>query len=306
MTYKILIFGGTGFLGFHLSKFFLKKKWDVTIVSKNKPIKARHLPKAKYIKLDITDNLKIKKKIKKKYDFVINLAGYVNHSEKAKTYNSHFNGSKNLVNFFLNSSIKSFIQIGSCTEYGSLKSPQKENKVSKLDKVVSTYGKAKLSASNYILSKFETNNFPGTILRLYLVYGPKQDFNRLIPIVIKNCILNKKFPCSTGKQYRDFLYIDDFVNVVFKCLFNKNSKGQIFNVGSSRPMSVKYVINLIRKITKSGNPQFNKIPLRKDEIMVLYPNISKSIKVLKWKPKVKFLTGIKKTIKYYQRSLKLN
>ena len=48
-------------------------------------------------------------------------------------------------------------------------------------------------------------------------------------------------------------------------------------------MSVKYVINLIRKITKSGNPQFNKIPLRKDEIMVLYPNISKSIKVLKWK-----------------------
>ena len=71
-------------------------------------------------------------------------------------------------------------------------------------------------------------------------------------------------------------------------------------------MSVKYVINLIRKITKSGNPQFNKIPLRKDEIMVLYPNISKSIKVLKWKPKVKFLTGIKKTIKYYQRSLKLN
>ena len=55
-------------------------------------------------------------------------------------------------------------------------------------------------------------------MRLYLVYGPYQDPNRLIPFTILNSILGKEFNCSEGKQFRDFLYIDDFVEGLIKVL----------------------------------------------------------------------------------------
>ena len=57
-----------------------------------------------------------------------------------------------------------------------------------------------------------------------MIYGPGQDINRLIPYVIKNCIENNNFPCSTGLQYRDFIYIDDAINLIFKSLIKKKLK----------------------------------------------------------------------------------
>ena len=138
--------------------------------------------------------------------------------------------------------IQRFIQIGSCTEYGKYKSPQKEIFKNKKIKHNSTYGKSKYLATNYLINKIKKNNFPFTILRLYLVYGPKQDFNRLIPIIIKGCLLGNQFPCSSGLQYRDFLYIEDFIDVVFKCLKNNKSVGEIFNIGFGKPIRVKKLL----------------------------------------------------------------
>ena len=167
--------------------------------------------------LDISKKELIKKKIKKNYDYVDNFGGYVNHSEKLKTYKSHYVGCKNLTDFFLTKKIKSFIQIGSCVEYGNTMSPQLETSKTNVKTLQSTYGKAKLKATNYLLKQYKRNNFPSTILRLYLVYGPRQDFNRFVPLIIKGCLSNSLFPCSSGIQYRDFLYVDDFVNLIFAC-----------------------------------------------------------------------------------------
>ena len=64
MKKKILIVGGTGFLGYHLAKKCLLKKWDVTSISTNIPKKVRFLPKVKYLILDITKKKLILKKIK--------------------------------------------------------------------------------------------------------------------------------------------------------------------------------------------------------------------------------------------------
>ena len=83
-----------------------------------------------------------------------------------------------------------------------------------------------------------------------MIYGPGQDINRLIPYVIKNCIENNNFPCSTGLQYRDFIYIDDAINLIFKSLIKK-IEGEIFNICSGKPVKVKQIINFIkRKINK--------------------------------------------------------
>jgi nucleoside-diphosphate-sugar epimerase len=303
LSKSILIVGGTGFLGYHLAKKCIKKKWKVTIISSNKPRIIRFIPQARYLTLDITKKKLIEKKIKSNYDFVINFGGYVDHNNKLKTYLSHYVGCKNLVDFFIKKKLKCFIQIGSCVEYGNKESPQKENLLTNIKKLTSVYGKAKLEATNYLQYKYKKNNFPCIILRLYLIYGPRQDFNRLIPNVIKGCLKNSYFPCSHGLQYRDFLYVDDLTDLILKLLKKNIPFGNIFNVGSGKKVKVKNMILLIQKLIKKGRPCFGKIKLRKDEISKLYPSIKKITKTIDWKPKISILEGIKKTISFYKSNL---
>ncbi len=300
MKKKILIVGGTGFIGYHLAKESLKKKWEVTSISTRKVRKIRFLKKVKYIYCDISKKKSFKKIQNQEYDYVVNLGGYVNHRDKKKTMESHFLGCKNLSNYFLNKKILSFVQMGSSIEYGKFKSPQKENLKINSNSLKSTYGKAKLLATNYLMKQYKKNFFPVTVLRLYLAYGPKQDLNRLIPITINSCLKNKKFPCSTGVQYRDFVYIGDVVQAILNSIQNKKAKGQIINIGSGNPIKVKDIINTIKKISKGGLPQFGMIELREDEILKLYADTSKAFNILKWKPKISFEDGIKKTINSFK------
>ena len=100
MKKKILILGGTGFIGYHLAKASLKKGFKVISLSKNKPIKKRYLKRVKYIIADISNKNFIHQIINEDFQYVVNLAGYVDHSDKIKTYKSHYVGCKYISNFF--------------------------------------------------------------------------------------------------------------------------------------------------------------------------------------------------------------
>ena len=98
---EVLIAGGTGFIGFHLANSCLAKGMNVTSISTKYPQKNRKLKKVKYLICDLFNKKKLKKIIKKNYNFVVNLGGYVDHSNRKKTYDSHYIGCKNLSNIFL-------------------------------------------------------------------------------------------------------------------------------------------------------------------------------------------------------------
>ena len=132
-----------------------------------------------------------------------------------------------------------------------------------------------------------------------MAYGPKQDINRFIPIIVKGCLKNEKFPCSRGNQLRDFVHVDDVVEAIFRTLKSKKARGQIINIGSGQSRKIKLIIEKIKKISKGGYPQFGKIKLRKDEIQRIYPSIKKAKNIIKWKPKTSFEKGLKSTIKFY-------
>ena len=132
-----------------------------------------------------------------------------------------------------------------------------------------------------------------------MAYGPKQDINRFIPIIVKGCLKNEKFPCSRGNQLRDFVHVDDVVEAIFRTLKSKKARGQIINIGSGQSRKIKLIIEKIKKISKGGHPQFGKIKLRKDEIQKIYPSIKKAKNIIKWKPKTSFEKGLKSTIKFY-------
>jgi nucleoside-diphosphate-sugar epimerase len=188
------------------------------------------------------------------------------------------------------------VQVGSSMEYGLSKSPQKEDFKCKPKSI---YGKAKFLATKYLLNLYKKKKFPVTIVRLYQVYGPYQDLNRFMPVVINSCKKNKDFPCSHGRQYRDFLYIDDLIDAIFLILRNPKATGEIFNIGSGKPLKIRNIIKKILSYYRSGKPQFGEIKLRKEEQMKIYPDIFKARRTLNWKPKINFLDGLKKTIKYY-------
>ncbi len=296
MNKKILIIGGTGFIGYHLSKKCIQKGWNVTSISTHKPRKIRFISKVKYVICDITKKKKLEKKLSKNFNFVVNLGGYVDHSDRKKTFKSHFLGVKNLASIFLNKSIQSFVQIGSGGEYGKSKSPHKE--IHK-GKPISVYYKAKLLATTHLLKLNKTKKFPVSIIRLYQAYGPRQDFNRFIPIIIQSCLKNKRFPCSEGKQFRDFIFVDDVVDAIIKSLKSSKASGQIFNIGSGKPFKIKDIIKKINKKIKKGYPLYGKIKLRKDEEIKTFPSIAKAKKLINWRPKVSFQHGLQKTINFY-------
>ncbi len=302
MTKKILITGGTGFIGYHLAKKCLKLNWSVTSLSTNKPKKLRKLKKVKYVFSDISKKRILAKKIKNDYDYVVNLAGYVDHSHKVKTIKSHYIGCKNISSIFVYSKIKKFIQIGSSVEYGKIRSPQSESKFPK-KKILSNYGNSKLLCTKFLLNLNKNFNFPVIILRPYLVYGPYQDPNRLIPYTILNSIKDQEFDCSQGNQFRDFLYIDDLVNGILKILKKKKLSGEIINIGYGKPHKVRKVIYKILKIISLGKPNFGNIKLRKDEIFKLYPKITKAKKLLNWYPRTRLIVGLKKTINFYKKNI---
>ncbi len=296
---KVLVVGGTGFIGYNLIKK-IKKSFQIFSISKNKPYPEFKVKGIKYIICDITKKNQIKKRLNKNFNFIINLGGYINHADLKKTYLSHFEGCKNLVDFFKNKKVEKFIQIGSSMEYGKAKVPHKETYKCN---PIGNYGKSKYLASEYIKKNLNNFNIKYFILRLYQIYGPYQNQERLLPIIINKCLKNEKFACTSGFQKRDFLYVGDLVELLEILIKEKNKSNLILNVGSGKKMKVKYLINSVKKLTKKGLPDFGKIKMRKDESINNYPDISKVQKLFKWKPKTSLKKGINKTILFYKKKL---
>jgi nucleoside-diphosphate-sugar epimerase len=298
MKKNILIIGGTGFFGFHLLKFFLTLKWNVFSLSKSPPNYLRALKNVKYLYGDISKAYSIKFLKDYNFNYIVNCGGYVDHVSKIKTLKTHFIGCKNLYKIFADKKIQTFVQIGSSSEYGKMKSPLRETQ---LGKAKTIYGKSKLKASKFLLS-LKNRNFSFVIIRPFLLYGPFQDNNRFLPFVICSLIANKKFACSDCTQYRDFLYIDDAVRAIKACLGNKKVCGKIINIGLGKSIQLRKVMNIMQKKIKRGIPDFGKVALRSDEPEVIFPDIKRAKKYLNWKPVISFKQGIIRTINYYKKN----
>jgi len=296
---KILIVGGTGFIGTHLVKKCLDIGLKVTSLSLNKRKKEEVFKKAKYIYADFTKSKLLKKKIKTDFEYIVNLGGYIDHSthriKKTKIIKNHFDSTVNLI-LLKKKKLKRYIHIGSSDEYGYNKSPIKEDSN---ENPISPYALAKSMSTNLLLTLYNNSNFPVTILRFFLVYGPRQKKDRLIPYVIFNCLNNREILLSHGKQIRDFCYIEDVVEAIILCLKNNKSLGQVFNIGLGKQFSVKQIVKKIIKITGNGKPKFNYFKNKKENLK-LYPSIKKINRKLGWKPKISIDEGLRRTVNFFK------
>ena len=147
---------------------------------------------------------------------------------------------------------------------------------------------------------YRTENFPFTVLRLFLTYGPGQGKKRFLPEIISKSLQNKKFSTSSGKQLRDVWFVDDTVRAIFAALTSKKANGEIFNVGSGIPVSIASVIKKVSSMIGKGKPEFGKIDQDASGNMALYANINKIKKKLHWSPKVSLREGLEITINSFK------
>jgi nucleoside-diphosphate-sugar epimerase len=301
---QLLIVGGTGFIGQHVVKKALKEGFDTTVLSKNYRNNVDELNGVEYLLADISHKESLLITLEGKvFDYVINLGGYIDHSNYSnggnKAYDTHFNGVRNLIDCLSISKIKGFVQIGSSDEYGNNSAPQLETQ---REAPISPYSCAKVASTHFLQTLFKTEKFPAVILRPFLVYGPGQGQERFIPQIIKGCLNNQEFPASSGEQLRDFCFIDDFIQAIFLALDNKNTYGEVINVASGKPITIKNMINTIVGLIDSGQPKFGQIAYRMGENMKLYGDISKAKKLLDWESKTDLKQGLKKTIRWVKEA----
>ena len=293
---KILITGGSGFIGTNLTKS-LKDKHDITIFDLNDP----KIENIQYVKGDICNEAHVIESIQG-FDIVIHLAAAVGVSytdnEPIKTLDFNIQGTKNVLQACIKNSIKKLIFSSSSEVYGEpIKLPISE---SDSPIPITTYGISKLVAEEYIKAYAKTCGLSFTILRFFNAYGCGQSTNFVIPNLVKLALNNQPITIHhDGSQIRSFCHIDDIIQGI-SLAFEKGNN-EIFNIGNdSEPISIK---ELGRKIISMTNSQKTEIEVpfehserNRKEILNRIPSIEKAKKLLGYKPTVSLHDGIEDII----------
>lgn len=295
---SVLITGGTGFIGRHLAERCLHETHLVTCLGLN-PQKS-FSKDIEFIHADISDKRQLQHVLRDRpFNYVFNLGGYIDHTPYFKggrrLIESHLIGLMNLVDCLNRDELKGFVQIGSSDEYGNAAAPQTENM---RESPISPYSFAKTAASHLVQTLSNTEGFPGIVVRLFLVYGPGQDDKRFLPQIISAFLKDKTVETTEGRQMRDFCYIDDVIDGMIKAAVADEARGQIINIASGVPISIRDMINKVADLIGRGTPLFGARPYRCGENMELFADISVARMTLRWSPSICIDEGLQKTIEY--------
>jgi len=293
---RLLVVGGSGFIGSHVVERANALGWQVTSVSLEPRL--AHDRAESVIGVDISDAAALRAALSdNRFDYVVNCGGYVNHTAFSQggrsVIDAHFTAVMNLTQTIDRAVLRAFVNIGSSDEYGSAPAPQRE---SMREQAISPYSLGKVAATHFLQMLHRTEQFPSTTVRLFLTYGPGQGSRRFLPQVVAGCLSGRAFPVSPGTQVRDFCFIDDVIEAVFAALVQPAAQGEVINIASGTPVSIRSVIETVRSIVGRGEPQFGEIPLRQGENMELYADISKASELLGWTPKIELSVGLHRTI----------
>ena len=295
---RTLIAGGTGFIGQRLAIMLRDIGHDVVVIGTNErpcPALDSRGVSVHFADLAVTQLGEIIGDTG--FDHVINLSGYIDHRPITDggldVFESHTRSAVNLINGVNRDQLETFVQIGTSDEYGDTPAPQTE---AQREQCVAPYSLAKLANTHLVQLLARNDGFPGVVVRPFLVYGPGQSANRLIPFLIQQCLDNQSFDTSPGEQLRDFLYIDDFCTGVISLLGKQDHYGKIFNIASGEGTPVKRIIETVITQTGGGTANFGGKPYRTGESMALYADITAIRKATGWQPTISLEEGLSRTI----------
>ncbi|HAH20371.1 MAG: NAD-dependent dehydratase [Omnitrophica WOR_2 bacterium GWF2_43_52] len=313
---RVLITGGMGFIGSNLAIALVKEGADVTILDNMLPRQGGNLfnikPVEKKVRINFSDirNSQSVNYIVRNKDYIFHLAGQVSHVDSIKNplQDLSINVEGTLVILEacrqFNRDVK-IIFSGTRGQYGqSVRLPVDEKHPMNPKGV---YAITNLCAENLVMVYDEIHKIRAIALRITNTYGPRHqmmhDEYGVLNWFIRQAIDSEVIPIfGSGKILRDFLFIEDLIEVILLAGLNQNAYGEIFNVGTGKPTNFIELAKIIVKIAKTGKIKFTEFSQERKEIEPgdYYADISKICSTVGWKPRVDLENGIQKTIDYYR------
>lgn len=312
---KILITGGAGFIGSHLTKKLLNNNNHVITIDNFDLYYSPNIKKSniatflkrknfKFYQEDIRNKEKIQQIFKiEKPQVVIHLAAKVgvrNSFKNRKEYEEiNIDGTKNILDASVKHHVNQFIFASSSSVYGSNKKlPFTENQI--VESQISPYGRTKRKGEKLCEKYHKKYGLNMTCLRLFTVYGsngrPDMAPYKLIEAIYKNKPFTKY---GTGNTVRDFTFIEDIINGFILAL-EKNYPFGIFNIGSGKSTTLNELISTVENIThKKLAIEISQI--QKGDIPKVVADVSKAKKLLGYKPEINLDEGMKRFIKWYRK-----
>jgi len=323
MTIKgtnIVITGGAGFIGSSLVKKLVVLGSKVKVFDNLSSGTLQNLKtvrsKITFVKGDIL-NKKLLIKEFNKADIVSHQAAQleITRAIDDPTYDLKINtiGTINVLSAAGKCKVKNCYNASSACVYGQAKTKiQTENHLTNPNW---GYGVSKLAAEKYAHIISNQTNLPVTSLRYSIVYGPNEWYGRVLTILLKRALENKDLVIfGQGSQIRDFVFIDDVVDLNIKCITNRRSENQIFNVSTGKPTSISTLAKLVKrylnpciKIIKENvkKGETSKIINRQrlpQELQRMTLSPKKAKKLLNWHPKTSLKQGLIKEFKWLKNN----
>lgn len=313
-TGKILITGGAGFIGSHLSERLLALGASVICVDNFDPfyppeIKRRNVEgiltneRFELVECDIRN----KDGLGEIYhtheiDNVIHLAAKAGVRPSIRDpllyQDVNVRGTINLLELSKEYGIKSFILGSSSSVYGaSDKIPFKEG--DGLLQPISPYATSKQAGELFCYTYHYLYHIPVTCLRFFTVYGPRQRPDMAIHKFTKLIDQGREIPLyGDGSSQRDYTYISDIIEGIISALDSKLGF-EIINLGDCEPIELKQLVSLIEE-NLAKKAKVRELPIQPGDMPITCADISKAKKLLNYNPRVKIEEGIKSFIQWYR------
>ena len=322
---NVLITGGAGYIGSHVTETLLKKNKKVFLVDNLSTGHKKLInKKAKFFKLDIANKHGIKKIIEKyKIDSIIHLAAHLiigeGQKKPKKYYKNNVLGTKKLMEACKNTTVKNFIFSSTAAIYKEGQYKVSENS---MIKPKSVYGKTKIKAENLIINFAKKNKINYGILRYFNIAGASPSgkiglINKKSDHLFKNFsseIMKKRpklkiygsdYKTKDGSCIRDFIHVSDIAQIHYLILekINKLKISKILNCGYNKGISVLEVAKEFKKqSSKKVNIIFTK--RRKDDLIKIIASNKKLKNFVKWRPKFDNLSKIVKSCIIWERKIR--
>lgn len=315
--FKILITGGAGFIGSHLTDALLNHGYEVMVLDNLRNGSLDNLESAfknknfKFIKGDILDK-DVCDKATSGINAVFHLACLgVRHSIHSPFENHKVNaeGTLNILEASLKNEVKKFFYISTSEIYGGVKSfPIKETD---LPLPFTVYGSSKLAGELYTNSYNKCFGLDTTVLRIFNNYGSRAhyegDAGEIIPRSIVNILYNKQpIIFGDGSNTRDFFYVKDTANALSLLLDIDKLNGRTINIGTGIEYTMKFVIDKILSVMNKTDLGINFLESRPADVPRLWVDASDFYELTDYKPEYSFDDGLKETIEYYDNLSKDN
>lgn len=312
MNYKnkkaAVITGAAGFIGSNLARKLLSKKITVHAFIKKETNLWRLNDLSKKINFHVI-NLSEISKLKKAFadinpNFIFHLAvrgAYPSQTNVKEIIETNITSTFNLLEATKDIPYECFVNTGSSSEYGFKDKPMKETD---LLRPISFYAVTKAASSLFCTTYAKQYNKPIVTFRLFSVYGPYEEPTRLIPVAMKTAIKGGVLKLTKGNEHRDFVYIEDVLDAYLRVVNKKNINGEIFNIGTGKQYTNIDVAKIIKNYSKNKlKVEIGTYKSRSWDTDFWVADISKTKRLLNWKPKYTLEKGLKKTYQWFNKNL---